>query len=575
MKLIKIILLPAIILCTSLSALAELPERIKADFSPLSGVIIMPIGEEFLIDLDTSVDLKEGDILTLTAPGEKVIHPVSKEVLGTLDEVRGYLQVTQVKSGYSYAKVIAAQTAPQKGDQVKRFEQVPALIDQTLAASTLAAELRNGLPQLKWLGKEASQVPLLTFGLSNNRLNITNSEGVVVKTYQYSDNTLSAPSSLSYREDNFSLGGIPEKNKSRLNQSVDNLLGAIGIGGNKDQRLENPGIIRTLQQQNSAVWMGPNLDGNPVGLAVGDFDGDGTLETAVAMEDHLQIHRLSEGQLKQIAVIDFPGGVHLLSLDAVDLNNNGLPELYLSANVGEKLSSQIVEFTPGGYKRIENRIPWFFRVVDLPHEGPTLVAQTMGEADNPFSGGPFRVSLEDGHLARGPELPLPGMINLFSFAPLIETNDERLYATVSTSDFLSVSTTKGTILWEAGDRYGGTEVFFYNVENIDKELIQPVYIQQRLVRLPGGDILVPQNDGIRTFQRFRNFTKSRVIAMKWDGFALTESWRTTDQNGYLADYALADADNDGRKELAMVIKYSQKNLLQKGRSTIVIYELEQ
>ena len=35
------------------------------------------------------------------------------------------------------------------------------------------------------------------------------------------------------------------------------------------------------------------------------------------------------------------------------------------------------------------------------------------------------------------------------------------------------------------------------------------------------------------------------------------------------------ADNDGQDELVMVVKFKQKNLLQKGRSNVVIYELNQ
>ena len=128
MKIFKLISFLFFLFCLSTPALAELPAQIKNDFAPVSGVIIMPIGEEYLVDLDASANLREGDILTLTAAGEKVVHPVTKEVLGTLDVVRGYLQVTQVKSGYSYAKILTTKTPPQKGDQVKRFEQVLSLI---------------------------------------------------------------------------------------------------------------------------------------------------------------------------------------------------------------------------------------------------------------------------------------------------------------------------------------------------------------------------------------------------------------------------------------------------------------
>ena len=556
-----------------LTSLAEIPEQLKQDFAPISGTIIMPIGEEYLVDLDASVNLQEGDILTLVMMGEKVIHPDTKEVLGTLDLAKGFLQVTQVKSGYSYVKRLSDEITPGKGDRVKRFGQTPTRFESTQPENTLAEELKLALPHLNWLSSTDKTNPQLFFLLTENSLKVMNAAGAELKTYRYSDGKLSATMTGIYQTNSFQLGGAPQKNRSLLNQAVDKLGTTIGFG-KKDKRLENPGITQE-QQLNDGIFVGPSLDGNPVGIAVGDFDGDGLLETAVAMEDHLQILRMTAGKLVPVAIINFPRSVHLLSLDVADTNTNGIPELYLSANSGIKLSSRVVEFTQGSYQHTITRIPWFFRSVDLLEEGRTLIAQTMGDSENPFSGQPFRVIHSENKLSRGAEVPLPAKLNLFSVTTLKGTSNDLLYAYVSMGDYLHVTTPGGSAIWESGDNFGGTEVFFYNDTETHNELIQPIYIQQRLLTLPSGEILAAQNDGFRALNRYRNFNKSRVIALKWDGFALRESWETADQGGYLADFTLADADNDGQDELVMVIKFKQKNLLQKGRSSVVIYELEQ
>lgn len=562
------------VLIFPLQAGAEIPNQIKEDFSPLAGTVIMPIDDEFLIDLDGSANLKEGDILALTTPGKKVIHPITKEVLGTLDDVQGFLRVTQVKSGYSYVQIISTQRPPMKGDQVKRFEQVPAVIDHSLSNTDLATEIKNGLPHLNWLNDQSDHNnPLLFFGLKNNKLSVEDKDGIVLRSYQYINNKLSAPPSFGIQENNFRIDGPVSQNKTLLNKTVDNLLGSIGIGNNKDQRLENPGIIQKLQKQDGDIWIGPNLDGNPVGLAINDFDADGANEIAVAMEDNVQIYRLQEGQLKKVTEIDFPDIVNLLKLESLDLTRNGYPELYLTANVGESLSSQVVEFQNGQYQRIQNKIPWFIRAMSSPDKDSGLIAQKLGNPETPFEHQFFIVNARDKKLVQGPDLPINRRLNLFSFLPFEGTGNDSLYAEISTDDYLRIVSAQGNVLWQSGEHFGGTEVYFYNVSNRFKELTKPIYIQQRLIQLPGGEILVPQNDGPRAVERFRNFTKNRIIAMKWDGFALTESWRTTDQGGYLADFSVADADNDGKDELIMVVKYKQKNLFQGGRSAIVIYEL--
>ena len=562
-----------LLLCFPLASLAEIPDQLKIDFSPISGTIIMPIGEEYLVDLDASVNLHVGDILTLTMAGEKVIQPVTKEILGTLDEVKGFLQVTQVKSGYSYAKQLTTGITPKKGDRVKRFEQTPTRFESTQPFGQLAEELKIALPHLNWLSENDTTKPELIFQVADNNLKVINGAGAELKVYPIHDGQLSVPLSRVTHTDNFQLEGKLQKNKSLLNQVVETLSSTIGLG-KKDKRLENPGITQA-QQLNQGIWVGPNLDGNPVGVAVADFDGDGQLETAVAMEDHLQILRMTDGKLLPIASIEFSTGVHLLSLDAADIDANGTPELYLSANVGTKLSSQVVEFIQGGYQNTTNRIPWFFRSINLPGEGHILIGQTMGSAENPFIGHPFRVKRSGDKLIRGNELSLPAKLNLFSFTPFKGTNNDLLYAYISSRDFLYVATPGGTELWESADHFGGSEVFFDNNKNSKQELIPPVFIQQRVLTLPTGEILAAQNEGFRGLERYRNFDKSRVIALKWDGFTLKQIWSTAEQGGYLADFTLADADNDGQDELVMVIEFKRKNLMQKGRSAVVIYELKQ
>lgn len=557
--------------CFPFSSLAEIPEQLKNDFASISGTVIMPIGEEYLVDLDASVNLQEGDILTLIMSGEKVIHPDTKEVLGTLDLARGYLQVTQVKSGYSYVKLLSAGITPNKGDRVKRFDQTPTQLESTVPDNKLAEELKLALPHLNWLSDAEKTNPELFFLLADDSLKVVNAAGAELKSYPYSEGKLSASMGGIYQPNNFQLNGTPEKNKSLLNQTVDNLTSVVGFG-KKDKRLENPGITQN-QQLNEGIWIGPNLDGNPVGLAVADFDGDGQLETAVAMEDHLQILRMNHGKLATVATIDFTAGVRLLSLDTVDIDANGLPELYLSANVGTKLSSQVVEFNQGSYQTTITHVPWFFRVTDLPQEGRTLIAQTLGDSENPFFGHPFRVMRSENELKRDTEIPLPANLNLFSFTPFKGSNNDLLYAYISTGDYLHVKTPRGASLWESADHFGGSDVFFYNAEHSGKEMVQPIYIQQRLMTLPTGEILSAQNEGPRVLDRYRNFNKSRVMALKWDGFTLRESWSTAHQGGYLADFTLADSDNDGQDELVMVVKFKQKNLLQKGRASVVIYEL--
>lgn len=572
-SLLKIVFV--LFLCLPLNALAELPDQLIKDFSPISGTLIMPMGDEFMVDLDAVTGLQQGDILTLTAGGEQIMAPATNNPLNRQNDVIGYLSVTQIKSGYSYCRLVRSVRPPQNGDKVQRFVQVPARIGDTLAGSRLADEFRTGLSQLHWLDDQSTETAaLLTFSLVDDRVEVIDSEGTPIKSYDYINGALSATMTSGYSPGNFSSSGGSVKQKSLLNQTVGTLLGSVGFSG-KDKRLENPGIIRSVQQQEGKIWIGPDLDGNPVGLTIADFDRDGRREIAVATQKLVKIYRLENGRMQQLALIDFPGGVIPLSLDSIDLDHNGFSELYLTANNGIELSSQMIAYENGAYQLMESRIPWFLRVVELPGEGRVLLGQSLGSVEEPFSQAAFRVRLVDGKPTRAANFPLPPGVNLLSFVPLQGQSNELLYATLDQYDYLTLTTAKGTQLFTSTEHYGGTEEYFYNVVNPGKEIIRPIYIQKRLLKLPSGEILVPQNDGPRLLDRFRDFGKNRIMAMNWDGFALVEAWSIPDQAGYLADFALADADNDGELELVTAVKFRQNNLLQQGHAAVVIYELNQ
>lgn len=83
----------------ALSVNAAVIDDITQDFEPISGYVVMSDGGEFIIDLDDTQGIAPGDIFSVISPGKKIVHPVTKKVLGTLEEVKGVLKVTPHKIG--------------------------------------------------------------------------------------------------------------------------------------------------------------------------------------------------------------------------------------------------------------------------------------------------------------------------------------------------------------------------------------------------------------------------------------------------------------------------------------------
>lgn len=177
-----------LLLSAPLAAELALPVAIAEHLAPLSGTIILPVADEYLIDIDAAANLRSGDILTLIIPGESVRHPLTGEVLGTLDRPAGYLEITRIESGYAHARPLFADTVPQKGNRVRRFDRVPSrFIDKQDSGPELYPELKHRLPHLKWLSPGSSEEPLLIFVLQGRTLTVANAANRLLHRYQLAD----------------------------------------------------------------------------------------------------------------------------------------------------------------------------------------------------------------------------------------------------------------------------------------------------------------------------------------------------------------------------------------------------
>ena len=155
----RLMLLAACVLLLAAGpVLAGTLEDLAADLKPVGGYVVLPVQGEFLIDLDASHGIAVGDLFAVVQPGEKIVHPVTGAVLGTLDVKKGLLQVTQVKAGYSHARPVGAAGKIARGDQIRRFENLRAAFwDYTGKGEAFFAQVKEALPALTWQDYAAAQ----------------------------------------------------------------------------------------------------------------------------------------------------------------------------------------------------------------------------------------------------------------------------------------------------------------------------------------------------------------------------------------------------------------------------------
>jgi hypothetical protein len=137
---------------------ADLIDQIAEDFRPISGYVVKVLEEEVIIDLDQSHGVSTGDLFTVLASGEKIVHPVTGKVIGTLEESKAILQVSRSKIGYSFGRPLGKPADIKAGDPIRRFEHMPArLWDYTGKGRDFADQLQIALPGLNWQDYDRAQ----------------------------------------------------------------------------------------------------------------------------------------------------------------------------------------------------------------------------------------------------------------------------------------------------------------------------------------------------------------------------------------------------------------------------------
>ncbi|MGW8313485.1 MAG: FG-GAP repeat domain-containing protein, partial [Desulfuromonadales bacterium] len=530
---------------------------------------------EYIVDMNDQDNLSIGDILSLVKPGKKILHPQTGEVIGSVDQAIGFLQVTRILSGYSYAKVLTPGLQPENGAQLKRFEQVPAsFVTGTDADSNeLIRQFKVNLPQLLWLADNQTEYALLTFAMQGNSLEVKTVGGDLLHRYKLTADQQLAVTSPSPRP-SVSAPTSTGAQTGPLQKIVTTLMGNVYQKGDEQFAEMDAAIIRQRQTEEGGLWLGPELNGSSWGISVGDFDGDGQQETALVLDNTLLIARINAGKFNQLAEVTIPESLQVLSLDSIDLNGDGRDELYLSAQGNYVVSSFVVEFTGDGYEIVMKNIRWLLRVVDLADgSGRTLLGQRMGHQEKAYINDIFKIEREGDRLVQGPSIELPESLNIFSFVPFLDDRNALNYAHLTDGDYLKVFNQDGVELWNSADYYGGSENCFNIRQEYTNEILIPTCVSSRQVRTPNNQILEVQNDGQRIVERYQKFQRSRIVSLSWNGLSMVENWRTASQNGYLSDFVLADADNDGTAEIVMAVKFKHAGLIDKARSAVVIYEL--
>jgi TolB-like protein len=323
------------------------------------------------------------------------------------------------------------------------------------------------------------------------------------------------------------------------------------------------------------------------GVDVGDVDGDKKNEVVVMDSNNLYIFRYNGEKLSLFQKLELAPGNSFLTLDVANINRRGPAEIIVTNLIDDNLRSFILEFEEGRFKKIHEKTGWFFRVMEHPKEGPILLGQAM-DAYGLITGPIYQLVWKKTTFEQGPKMPFPTDTKLYGLA-LVEAKNPGVYDPLIVDQFgrLRILGSRGEYTWTSSDYYGGTDNYYETKKTKYEAYWQQesppyrVYIPGRiLVRDLDGDgvkeLIVNRNIsalGSAAFERVRAFTRAEVVNMVWDENNFVKIWKTREMDGYVADYQIRDADNNGQDELVVGLVNTSDMLSRKKTSTIYFFKL--
>ncbi len=364
--------------------------------------------------------------------------------------------------------------------------------------------------------------------------------------------------------------------------------GYEGTGGQGSA--PNPAFVATgagmgAGQNVGGFWKSRSFKDLITGIAVADVDGDKSNDVVVVTENQVSIHKMQNGQLVQSTEVQNTSSGTYISVDAGDINGNGIPEIFVSSlGAGRSnVNSFVLEYAGGNYKVLLKDETWYYRVVETVQGGTILLGQQQRAAEKSiFKGEIYEMNWEGGRLVPGARVLKGGKANVLGLtvADITDAGDRSVIAYSDWDRLRLYNSVTGEMTWEDGDRSGGNATYF-ELPPVDRGGPNYQYFPLR-VRTTDIDkdgkpeILIARHDELsrNMLKDFRSFSKARIESLQWDGLGLVPVWKTRTFSGRTSDFTVGDFDNDGVDELVIAVVAKEGSIaFTTAKSSLIAFDL--
>lgn len=339
----------------------------------------------------------------------------------------------------------------------------------------------------------------------------------------------------------------------------------------------------SLKQGLSATfWKSANYKHLITGLALGDVDGDGKIETVVVTPRSVRIFSYENSRFFEAHKIERTRFGYIIGVDVADINGNGYDEIFVTSLNAQKnaLASFVLEYNGQKFVPVVEKSHWFYRVVGTSGKNRVLLGQRT-KLRNPFSGVISELTWKGGKYAPENTVLVSKQYNLLGLARGdVQNNGSSVLVLFSQSDRLKILDSSGKVHWDGDDKFGGSTLF-YNAGKAEPGVDILKYLPTRLLvwDIDGNgtnEVITIKNHEIfgGILEQLRRYTKGRLVSLVWDGLGLAPAWETRNVSGFIRDFGIGDFDNDGKIELvAAVVTKEGITIGTDPKSTIIAYEI--
>ncbi len=347
----KLCLIIILILGGANSLKAQTLGDISQDFAPIPAIVVSQKGSTVILDKGRKDGVHGGDLFTIYKRGEKIVHPVTKKVLGYLKTPIAWVEVFKVDEAFCQARIIAQKGAFSPGAPAKRFADIKALMigNDPATLEEVYLYLSVQLPDIHFVKRKdlhfsdltvsflRQQGFLLVFLQEGSFLRIYNRGLEVIKVYDISPLVVSRPQASN-------TPAAPRLSRPQLAQKY-------------------PYTTLETQRPATAVFRKVgHLSEVVIDFEMGDLDGDGRPEIVYLTPEALYVTKYRAQGAWRYAYQGF-GKILNFSLG---------PQGYLALNIfvdKQGFRSQLLHFGPQGLRPVVKDINLLLGFFDTNGDG--------------------------------------------------------------------------------------------------------------------------------------------------------------------------------------------------------------